>query len=111
LTTNHYSNREGLTLRELFTRLAGFPEISGKGATVLDTGGHMVVSQSRRMVFVKGTAPAARVQGLGKGDRLHVLGIPRVNLERISFLVSSAGQTQVTTSLPYEMIIVGVFPK
>ncbi len=79
-------------------------------AIVLDTEGNTVVSQLRRMVFVKGTDPAVHAQGLKTGDRLHVLGIPRINLERISFLTAQVGQTQITTSLPYEMIIVGVFP-
>ncbi len=107
--------KAGYNYAEFVIELQGPPQQAQDGlfalATVLDTGGHTVVSQLRRMVFVKGTGPAARVQGLKKGDRLHVLGIPRVNLERISFLVASNGQTQVTTSLPYEMIIVGVFPK
>ena len=50
------------------------------------------------------------MKGLKKGDRLHVLGIPRVNLERIAYLASQNGQNPVTTKLPYEMIIVGAFP-
>jgi len=39
-----------------------------------------------------------------------VLGIARVNLERIAYLASQNGQNPVTTKLPYEMIIVGAFP-
>lgn len=39
-----------------------------------------VTTDARRMVFVVGTDPATQVAILSKGDRLHVLGIPRVNL-------------------------------
>ena len=79
--------------------------------TVLDKEGNPVAEKLRRMVFVKGTPAADRIQGAKKGAQFHVVGIPRINLERISFITTAKNGAQVTTSLPYEMIIVGVFPE
>jgi hypothetical protein len=78
-------------------------------ATVLDSEGNTMVSNPRRMVFAKETAPAQKIKSSKKGDRLRVLGIPRVNLERISFLTRSATGAEHRINLPYEMIIVAVF--
>ena len=78
-------------------------------AYVLDKEENTVVSKMRRMVFVKGTAPADRIRTAAIGDRFHVLGIPRVNLERISYITHKKSGQQVTTQLPYEMIIVGIY--
>lgn len=64
-----------------------------------------VTKAVRRMVFVKDTRPACEVKQLSKGDRLHVLGIPRVNLSEVAAM---ARKTPAATNLPYEMIIVGV---
>ena len=106
--------KAGYNYAEFVMELQGPPQQVADGvlvlATVLDTEGSTVVGQLRRMVFVAGTEPATKVKGLKKGDRLHVLGIPRVNLERIAYLASQNGQNPVTTKLPYEMIIVGALP-
>ena len=67
-----------------------------------------VTSEPRRMVFIEHSEPAKALQNLGRGQRMHVLGIPRVNLAEVAAV--SSGKT-VTTSLPYEMIIVAVFPE
>ena len=66
----------------------------------------------RRMVFAPGGAdsPAAHLQGLGKGDRLHLLAIPRVNLAEVSELLKTSHGEEVSVNLPYEMIVVGVLP-
>jgi hypothetical protein len=70
-----------------------------------------VTAAPRRMVFVKGSEPADRVQKLAMGDRLHVLGIPRVNLAEVASLVAHHGTDEVEVNLPYEMIIVAVLPE
>src|SRR5205823_10930880 len=62
----------------------------------------------RRMVFVKGTEPADQVVKLSKGDRMHVLGIPRVSLAEVAEMAMTE---PVQTRLPYEMIIVAVLPE
>jgi hypothetical protein len=67
-----------------------------------------VIPDARRMVFVKGTAPADAVKKMKKGGRLHVLGIPRINLAEVS-AVKADGPVEM--NLPYEMIIVAVFPE
>ena len=67
-----------------------------------------LTEQVRRMVFVNGTGPADQVAKLSKGDRLHVLGIPRVNLAEVSAMAD--GET-MSGMLPYEMIIVAVLPE
>lgn len=66
-----------------------------------------VTKSPRRMVFVKGTEPARQVKDLSEGDRLHVLGIPRVNLAEAVAIPKNAA---MPTRLPYEMIIVAVLP-
>ncbi|HEV2716790.1 MAG TPA: hypothetical protein VGU64_16120, partial [Terriglobales bacterium] len=65
----------------------------------------------RRMIFVGGTPAAKAVSKLSTSDRLHVMGIPRVNLNALAFLAQEHRQTQFKAKLPYEMIIVGVFSK
>ena len=65
----------------------------------------------RRMVFVKGTEPANRLLHLSHGERLHVLGIPRINLTEVYAVAQHNGATEVSMSLPYEMIIAAVLPE
>ena len=64
-----------------------------------------VTKEARRMVFVKDTRPACEVKKLTTGSRLHVLGIPRVNLSEVAVM---ATEEAAATHLPYEMIIVAV---
>lgn len=111
-------------------RLAGKPKDVGDGyivfANIYAAGAaadaEPVVESSRRMIFVKGTAPGDAVKDLKKGDKLHVLGIPRVNLNQVFAIASglqgkeeySAGWSKEdecsaeNPCLPYEMIIVAV---
>jgi hypothetical protein len=42
-----------------------------------------VAAALRRVVFIKGSAPARKVIGLGVGGTLRVMGIPRVNLNEV----------------------------
>jgi hypothetical protein len=62
-----------------------------------------------RMIFVKDSAPATTISRADVGETLHVLGIPRVNLNAVSFLVEQNGTREFSARLPYEMIIVGVY--
>lgn len=64
----------------------------------------------RRMVFVKGTEPANRLLSLPQGGRLHVLGIPRINLTEVYLIAQENGATEVSVNLPYEMIIAAILP-
>jgi hypothetical protein len=111
------SNQAGFNYAEFQMRLAGKPKDVGDGFMVLanvfnakaKTNDDPVIEESRRMVFVKGTKPADAVKDLKKGDKLHVLGIPRVNLNTVFAI---AGELQdgeeFSEGLPYEMIIVAI---
>lgn len=67
---------------------------------------------NRRMWFVAGTPPEQRVKTLQAGDTLHVLGVPRIDLSLVSWRVRNrkTRPAVLTWSLPYEMIIVAVYP-
>jgi hypothetical protein len=79
---------------------------------ILNKAGSPVTSAPRRLVIVDDTA-AAETFAKGhhkKGDKMKILGIPRVNLDILSAKAAeSLGQT-VTVKGAYEMIVVGVFP-
>jgi len=62
----------------------------------------------RRMIFVAGTAAAAKIKGATAGDRFEVLAVPRINLKSVLALVAKHKTAQFEAQLPYEMIIVGV---
>jgi hypothetical protein len=66
---------------------------------------------SIRMAFVRDTAPEIAVRALGPGDRLHVFGIPRLDLSEVAARLARAGQDPgaLEGSLPYEIVVVGVF--
>ena len=111
------SNKAGFNYAEFQIRLAGTPKDVGDGYMVLaniynakaKANDDPVVEETRRMVFTKGTPPADAVKDLKKGDKLHVLGIPRVNLNMVYAIASGLkGNEEYSESLPYEMIIVAV---
>lgn len=79
-------------------------------AAVLNLEGELLVRE-RRMVFVEGTQPFERVKALHKGDTLHVIGIPRIDLSLLSYRASHPTQPAgiLDWSLPYEMVIVAAF--
>ena len=66
----------------------------------------MLVNESRRMVVVKGTRPAAVIGSAPVGTRIHVLGIPRIDLDRVLRKVSAGHKDTVLGA--YEMIILAV---
>jgi hypothetical protein len=70
-----------------------------------------VLVQKRRMVFVKGSDPEKALKLLHKGDTMHVLGIPRIDLALVSFRTKNANKKPgiLSWNLPYEMLIVGVY--
>jgi hypothetical protein len=71
----------------------------------------------RRMIFVKDTPPETTVKALRQGKQLLVLGLPRIDLSLVSFRTHCSQDTEcaqkhpdvLSWSLPYEMIIVGVY--
>jgi hypothetical protein len=79
-------------------------------ASALDMKGRLL-AEHVRMVFAKGTAPERAVRGLKRGARLHVFGQPRVSFAEVSRRVraSATDPDQLTRSIPYELVIIGVF--
>jgi hypothetical protein len=71
-----------------------------------------LIARRRRVVFVKGTPPETKLTGLGQGKRLHVIGIPRLNLALVKFRVEHATadlndpDNPLNWDMPYELIIV-----
>ncbi len=79
-------------------------------ASLLDTDGS-VLGRGRRMVFVRDTAPERAVRGLGRGARLHVYGMPRIDLSEIHRRLEESWRqpSLLDEHLPYEVVILGVF--
>jgi hypothetical protein len=99
---------------EFVIELAGAVQADGDDglfvlANVFDTSDEeaALTKDVRRMVFVKGTEPAKQLLTLSKGERMHVIGIPRVNLSEVAAM---ATPEPTPTNLPYEMIIVAILP-
>jgi len=68
-----------------------------------------LISHKLRIAFVKGTAVYNKIKGMTKGDFLHVVGIPRINLALISWRASQAKirPEALQWNLPFEMVAVG----
>ena len=89
----------------------------GKAAlcAVRDLEGELLVRKAR-MVFVKDTEPFDRAGDLKAGKRLHVLGIPRIDLALVAWRVENKdnpkykGASPLTWNLPYELIVAAVYP-
>jgi hypothetical protein len=81
-------------------------------ASILNQAGELLV-RNRRMVFVKDTAPFAKVGTLKKGDQLHVVGVPRISLSLLNWRIQNAtARPEVLNwTLPYEIVVVAVLPK
>lgn len=72
-----------------------------------------VLAPHVRMVFAKGTPPELAVRNLKRGDKLRVFGIPRLSLAEISrrARASATDPAALAGPLPYEIIVIGVYPK
>jgi hypothetical protein len=76
---------------------------------VRDLQGELLV-HNRRMVMVKDSEVERNVRGRPKGTKLHVLGLPRINLSLVSWRVQAAAQGRkevLTWGLPYEILANG----
>jgi hypothetical protein len=79
-------------------------------AAVLDLKGRLLV-QKVRMVFVKDTPAEKRIRALRRGDRLHVFGLPRIDLSVLAWRAKHFRDNpeMLSLNLPYEIIIVGAY--
>ena len=122
---SHVTSGDGTTT--ITTRMAGFDYVEfviqlaeepthlladglAVKAAVLNTQGALLVRE-RRMVAAAGTAPYLRLKALHKGDTLHVVGIPRIDLSLLSWRIAHGTQIAgiLDWSLPYEMVLVAAF--
>src|ERR1700674_1023037 len=78
--------------------------------SILDLKGNPLV-RKLRMVLVKNTPPEMKIRSLRPGDRIHVFGLPRIDLSTVSWRVRHARDNPelLSLNLPYEIIIVGVY--
>lgn len=112
------SNQAGFNYVEFEMKLSGNPKDISDGfivlANVFKPGASdeddPLTEQPRRMIFVKGSPPGDKISTMSKGDRLHVLGIPRVNLNEVLAIADGLpGHDEYAFGgLPYEIIIVAV---
>ncbi len=79
-------------------------------AAVLDLDGKRIVSNVR-MVFDTGSPPEERVRSLSRGQRLHVFGLPRIDLSTVAWRAKHARDNPelLERNLPYEIVVVGVY--
>ena len=78
-------------------------------ASAHDLKGNVVVKRLRT-VFARDSPPDRAVRMLKPGQRLHVFGIPRVDFAEISRRMQNPTAAELAKSLPYEIVILGVFP-
>jgi hypothetical protein len=96
-------------------------EITGQVKTVSDgsivnadvyTLNNKKIAENIRMIFVKNSEPEKVLKQLNEGDKMKVLGIPRVNLSEILKMVDNNTNNntfEIKGNLPFEMIIVAVY--
>ena len=67
-----------------------------------------VVCSKMRMVFPKDSPAEKKIKTMGEGERLHVIGVPRMSLALISYRIENASENpeMLEWNLPMEMIIV-----
>ena len=95
---------------EITDNIFAVPDGSMVFAKVLDLDQEVLV-QKRRMVFVKDSEPEKALKKLHKGDIMHVLGVPRIDLALVDFRRTHAKSRPgiLNWNLPYEMLIVAVY--
>ena len=102
---------------EFVMKLANEPQLVARDgrfviASALDLHGKLLVERLR-LVFVGGTPPEQAVRILKGGGQLHVYGIPRLDFAEITRRMreSPTNPALLTLPLPYEIVILGVYPK
>ncbi len=109
------SPQVGFNYVEFWMTAKGNPKAMKDGgravlADVFGASGDEPLAEGIRMIFVPGTLPFAKLSGVEAGSELHVLGIPRVNLNALFTFAYSPANDGTRRALPYEMIIVAVYP-
>lgn len=113
-TTTIRTTMAGYNYVEFIMEIQGEQKVVEDGrmvfASVLDLDEELLV-RNRRMIFVKDSPPEKALRNLKKGDKLHVLGLPRIDLAVVSWRVNHYQEKKevLTWRLPYEIIVVGVY--
>jgi hypothetical protein len=108
------STQSGFNYTEFEAVLAGKPmhinDATFVLADVLDDAGNSVVAKPRRLVIADETKVAAAFAAKSpkKGTKMTVLGIPRVNLDKLMDEAEQAPGETVVVKGAYEIIVVGV---
>jgi len=98
---------------EFFAELLGNSQSLDDGGAVnlsnimADSGGDVIVDNVR-LIFVPGTPPAQLLKSANHPTELHVIGIPRLNLNAISAFVTANGTNTAKRKLPYEIVVVAI---
>ena len=100
---------------EFIMKLASDPQLEVRDgrfviASAMDLHGKLLVARLR-MAFVRGTAPEEAVKHLKSGDQLQVYGMPRFDFAEVARRAKSGSDTSKPQPLPYEIVILGVYPK
>jgi hypothetical protein len=111
------SKKAGYNYVEFILEPAGHDEKTDDGglivlANVYDTSDEEepITERPRRMVFVK-DSQAFKEHTAHPNESLHVMGIPRVDLAQVAEIAAvQSGHGEDSVALPYEIVIVGVFP-
>jgi hypothetical protein len=79
-------------------------------AAVFDLKGNRLLGKVK-IVFIEGSPPEKIVKNLRRGDRLHVFGLPRVDLSTVAWRASHFTNAPeiLNLNLPYEIVAVGVY--
>ena len=107
------SKKAGYNYVQFYAQLAGKPKATDDGGKLVmvdvsnDPEGEVIVNNVR-LIFVPGTPPLKELDQAAAGAQLHVLGIPRVNLNAIWTFITASGPTQTDRKLPYEIIVVAI---
>jgi hypothetical protein len=79
-------------------------------ATILDNDGEELANKVR-LVFVNGTSVANKVKSMNEGQKITLLGIPRVSLALVDWRLNHPGNgnERLKWNLPYELVILASF--
>ncbi len=111
---------------ELTTTMAGYnyvefilkpiekPQPLPDGTAVMaevDTLNGDLLVHKRRMIFVKDSPPEQALKALRENEEMHVLGVPRISLNLISWRRDHSKENKkvLDWALPYEIVIVGYY--
>jgi len=69
-----------------------------------------IIANNIRVGFVKGSAVETAVMNLNSVEKLHLMGMPRINLHDVAQNIEGNNGVPTEQSLPYEMIAIAPLP-